>query len=159
VVVGTAAACSFWSDAAAASGGLFAPASEPVVVPALDQVESTLRGRYLVCFATPPTLPATVGVRIDTGDLTLTGEAVVPSPGGGQGGGGPVSRTIIGSMLVATGLAALLAIGILLLARARRPRPAAGPPALTSVFIGRAKAPQPARGRAVVPREHGTPWS
>jgi hypothetical protein len=158
VVVGTAAASGFWSDAAAATGGFFAPASEPVVVPALDQVESTLRNRYLVCFATPPELPATVGVRIDTGDLTLTGDAVVPAPRGGQGGGGPVS-TIIGSMLVAIGLATLLAIVILLIARARRPRPAAGPPALTSVFIGRASAPQPARGRAVVPREHGTPWS
>jgi len=159
VVVGTAAASGFWSEAAAATGGFFAPASEPVVVPALDQVESTLRDRYLVCFATPPKLPATVNVRIDTGDLTLTGEAVVPSPVGGQGGGGPVSGTIIGSMLVATGLATVVAIVILLVARARRPRPAAGPPALTSVFVGRAAAPQPARGRAVVPREHGTPWS
>jgi hypothetical protein len=130
-----------------------------VVVPALDQVESTLRDRYLVCFATPPELPATVNVRIDTGDLTLTGDAVVPAPGGGKGGGGAVSRTIIGSMLVAAGLATVVAIVILLIARGRRPRPAAGPPALTSVFIGRASAPQPARGRAVVPREHGTPWS
>ena len=83
----------------------------------------------------------------------------MPAPGGGPARGGPVSSTIIGSMLVATGLATVVAIVILLVARARRPRPAAGPPALTSVFVGRAAAPQPARGRAVVPREHGTPWS
>ncbi|WP_157437368.1 hypothetical protein [Actinoplanes subtropicus] len=159
VVVGTAAASGFWSDAAAATGGFFAPASEPVVVPALDQVESTLRDRYLVCFATPPKLPATVNVRIDTGDLTLTGDAVVPAPGAAPGGATRVRSTIVGSMLIATGLATVVAIVILLIARGRRPRPAAGPPALTSVFVGRARAPQPARGRAVVPREHGTPWS
>ncbi|MCU7728793.1 hypothetical protein ODJ79_34205 [Actinoplanes sp. KI2] len=158
VVVGTAAASGFWSGAAGATGGFFAPASEPVVVPALDQVESTLSNRYLVCFATPPKLPATVAVRIDTGDLTLTGDAVVPAPGDAHGGG-PARSTIIGSLLGSAGLAAVLAVAILLIARARRPRPVAGPPALTSVFIGRAAAPQPARGRAAVPREHGTPWS
>ncbi|WP_433376435.1 hypothetical protein ACQPZX_07830 [Actinoplanes sp. CA-142083] len=158
VVVGTAAASEFWSAAAAATGGFFAPAGEPVVVPALDQVESTLRDRYLVCFATPPSLPARVDVRIDTGDLTLTGQAIVPAPGrGGRREG--VTPTILGTMLVAAGLATVVAIIVLLIARARRPRPEAGPPGLTSVFVGRAGVPQTARGRAAVPREHGTPWS
>ena len=158
VVVGTAAASGFWSGAAAATGGFFAPAGEPVVVPALDQVESTLRDRYLVCFATPPKLPSTVSLRVDTGDLTLTGEAVVPALGGNDDST-PVTRTIVGTMLIAVGLATLVAIVILLIALGRRPRPVAGPPALTSVFIGRAGVHQAARGRAVVPREHGTPWS
>jgi hypothetical protein len=158
VVVGTAAASEFWSSAAAATGGFFAPAGEPVVVPALDQVESTLRDRYLVCFATPPTLPATVAVRVDTGDLTLTGQALVPAPGRPDPGS-PVSRTILGTLLISAGLATVLAIVILFIARARRPRPAAGPPGLTSVFVGRAGVPQTARGQAAVPREHGTPWS
>lgn len=160
VVVGTAAASGFWSGAAAATGGFFAPASEPVVVPALDQVESTLRDRYLVCFSTPPKLPATVDVRVDTGDLTLTGQALVPAPNGHDEGGPVTPRTIAGTLLVATGLATVVAIIVLLVARGRRPRVPAGPPALTSVFVGRAGGPQPARGRAAVPREHGsTPWS
>ncbi|MFI5895514.1 hypothetical protein ACIA5D_36005 [Actinoplanes sp. NPDC051513] len=158
VVVGTAAASEFWSAAAAATGGFFAPAGEPVVVPALDQVESTLRDRYLVCFATPPSLPARVAVRIGTGDLTLTGQAVIPAPGRPDRGS-PVTPTILGTMLVAAGLATVVAIIVLLIARARRPRPEAGPPGLTSVFVGRAGVPQTARGRAAVPREHGTPWS
>jgi hypothetical protein len=158
VVVGTAAASEFWSAAAAATGGFFAPAGRPVVVPALDQVESTLRDRYLVCFATPPSLPARVDVRITTGDLTLTGQADVPAPGRGA----PrhrVTPTIVGTMLVAAGLATVVAIIVLLIARARRPRPEAGPPGLTSVFVGRAGVPQTARGRAAVPRDRGTPWS
>jgi hypothetical protein len=158
VVVGTAAASEFWSAAAAATGGFFAPAGEPVVVPALDQVESTLRDRYLVCFATPPSLPARVAVRIETGDLTLAGEAIVPAPGA-PGRQERIAPTIVGTMLVAAGLAAVVAIIVLLIARTRRPRPEAGPPGLTSVFVGRAGVPQTARGRAAVPREHGTPWS
>jgi len=57
VVVGTANADTYWARAAAATGGFFAPAGNPVVVPALDQVETILRGRYLVQFPTPSTLP------------------------------------------------------------------------------------------------------
>lgn len=157
VVVGTAAAGEFWSEAAAATGGFFSPAGEPVVVPALDQVESTLRDRYLVCFATPPSLPATVAVKVDTGDLTLTGNAVVPAPGGHREATGP--STILGTILLAAAAATVLAIVVLLVGRTRRPRPEAGPPGLTSVFVGRAGVPHTARGRAAVPREHGTPWS
>ena len=62
VVVGTADS-TYWADAARATGGFFAPAGTPVVVPALDQVETTLRGRYLVQFPTPA--PSGAGVRTD----------------------------------------------------------------------------------------------
>ncbi|MBG0567118.1 hypothetical protein [Actinoplanes aureus] len=77
VVVGPAAAGTYWSAAATGTGGFFAPAGDPVVVPALDQVETTLSGRYLVRFPTPPDLPARVVVSVDTGEPTFTGEVVV----------------------------------------------------------------------------------
>jgi hypothetical protein len=121
VVVGTAAAGRYWADAAAATGGFFAPAGEPVVVPALDQVQTTLAGRYLVQFETPPDLPARVSVRVDTGDLTLTGDALVTAPPG-EPGGWPDVRTLVLGGLTAVGLA--LAATLLLLLR-RRPRRAA----------------------------------
>ncbi|HET6533234.1 MAG TPA: VWA domain-containing protein, partial [Actinoplanes sp.] len=125
VVVGSAAAGRYWAEAAAGTGGFFAPAGDPVVVPALDQVQTTLAGRYLVEFPAPPDLPARVSVRVDTGDLTLTGDAVVTAPPGDPGGWPNLRMLVLGG-LTAAGLA--LAAALLLLAR-RRPRrtPAARP--------------------------------
>jgi hypothetical protein len=160
VVVGTAAAADYWSAAAAATGGFFAPSGDPVVAPALDQVQSTLRDRYLVSFATPSALPATVTMQVDVGSLTMTGQALIPAPGA------PGRNTaLLVPIVAATVLAAGVAVAVLLIARSRRPRPEAGPPALTTVFVGRAVVPRPARGSASVPRDaslprdHGTPWS
>jgi hypothetical protein len=85
VVVGTAAAARYWPAAAAGTGGFFAPAGDPVVVPALDQVETTLAGRYLVKFPTPPELPARVEVTIETDEVAYRGSAVVPAPAGSGG--------------------------------------------------------------------------
>ena len=146
VVVGTAEAGSYWAEAAAATGGFFAPAGEPAVVPALDQVETTLRDRYLVVFPSPPKLPARVAVRVDTGDLTLTGETTVAAPGSR---GSAVPAAVVGAAVAATGLAVLVAMAMLVIGHFRRPREA-GPPGLTSVFVGRAGVPHAARGRAVV---------
>jgi hypothetical protein len=81
-VVGSADDSAYWPAAARATGGFFAPAGRPVVVPALDQVATTLRGRYLVQFPTPPALPARVSVRIDTGKVVLTGDVVIPVSSG-----------------------------------------------------------------------------
>jgi hypothetical protein len=167
VVVGTAAANRFWTEAAAATGGFFAPAGDPVVVPALDQVRATLGARYLVQFPTPPTLPARVSVRVDTGDLTLTADAVVvPAP---ERDGVPdwVPRAVALGLL-ATGLAVA---AVLLLVRRRRSgraaarapavpepeqdqqrRPAGAAGAAPPVARGRvAVHPAVARGRAAVP--------
>jgi hypothetical protein len=91
------------------------------VVPALDQVQTTLAGRYLVQFETPEDLPARVSVRVATGDLTLTGDALVTAPPG-EPGGWPDVRTLVLGGLTAVGLA--LAAALLLLLR-RRPRRAA----------------------------------
>ncbi|GIM89045.1 hypothetical protein [Paractinoplanes toevensis] len=142
VVVGTAAAGDYWSAAATATGGFFAPVGEPVVVPALDQVESTLRDRYLVRFPTPAALPARVSITVGT----LTAETVLPGPGTADRG-----RPFIRALLLALALATTVALAILLAARRRRPRPPAGPPGLTSVFTGRATVPGSTRGQPRVP--------
>ncbi|MEU4244581.1 hypothetical protein [Actinoplanes sp. NPDC026619] len=137
VVVGPASIGSYWSEAAAATGGFFAPVGEPVVAPALDQVESTLRDRYLVRFHTPAKLPARVSVSVGS----LTADTELPGPGD--------SHQFLRTLLIAVAAAVLVAGAVALIAR-RRPRPPTGPPGLTSVFIGRAKVPG-SRGRAQVP--------
>ena len=159
VVVGTAGDA-YWADAASATGGFFAPAGNPVVIPALDQVETTLKGRYLVRFPTPPALPARVSVRVGTGDLTLTGDALVaetPMPASPSAGGGVRVRTAVVLGLAGAGLAALV-IAIALLLRRRRspaaPAPPAPPGEPPTDPLGQQLAQPPpvvARGRASVP--------
>jgi von Willebrand factor type A domain len=165
VVVGTADDSAYWADAARTTGGFFAPAGTPVVVPALDQVETTLRGRYLVQFPTPDTLPARVSVRIETGTLTLTGDAIVPAYSAGIAGGrqlpasGPwvtvALTTIVGCLMV------LVAASVIFRRRSAYPRTAraggpaedtATPTAASTAAPERTDLPRPvARGRAVVP--------
>jgi hypothetical protein len=125
VVVGTAAEGSYWASAAAGTGGFFAPAGDPVVIPALDQVTTTLRGRHLIRFPTPASLPATVSVRVDAGDLELAGDAVVPAPAAGPPATDrPWSAVVLG--LVAAGLT--VAIVAMLWWRRRRYRPTPATP-------------------------------
>jgi hypothetical protein len=81
VVATTADTSPYWSAAAEATGGFFAPAGHPVVVPALDQVETTLRGRYLVRFPTPARRGAAVPLRVTTPGLTLTADVRLPDSG------------------------------------------------------------------------------
>jgi len=151
VVVGTADASPFWPDAAAATGGFFAPAGDPVVVPALDQVQTTLRGRHLVTFPTPPTLPARVSVRIDTADLRLAGEATIPAPPpAAERGGRGWAAVRLGA--TAAGVFIVLA-AIVLVLRGRRTGEPAGPSGGPAVARGRAQVPGAvARGRAAVPK-------
>ncbi|MFI7600327.1 VWA domain-containing protein [Actinoplanes sp. NPDC049681] len=157
VVVGAASAGPYWATAAAATGGFFAPAGDPVVIPALDQVSTVLRSRYLVELPTPPTLPARLSVRVDTGDLTLTGDAIVaapPSPAPAKDPG--LTRTAVLLWIAVAGAAVLVAVAAYL--RRRRPRPAAAePPAPPAPLVaepvarGHAAVPPPVvRGRATV---------
>ncbi|GID93756.1 VWA domain-containing protein [Amorphoplanes digitatis] len=155
VVVGAAGDGAYWADAARATGGFFAPAGTPVVVPALDQVETTLRGRHLVRFATPADRPARVSVRIDTGGLSLTGGAVVPADPVLPPGPPPGTATGARWWPIA-GFVALLAVALIMSDRSRRRR--GGPPS-AAVEDGqvagepvRAVGMSPAaRGRAPVP--------
>ncbi|MBL7258781.1 hypothetical protein [Paractinoplanes lichenicola] len=137
VVATTAGASPYWSTAAEATGGFFAPAGNPAVVPALDQVETTLRGRYLVRFPTPATRPATVPLHITTPDLTLSADVPVPAAAPPPDPTGP-DRMLI---LAAVSTTALVVVGLLVTwllgYRARRKR---RPPPIVI-----------AHGRAVVP--------
>lgn len=150
VVVGTAADGAYWADAARATGGFFAPAGTPVVVPALDQVETTLRGRHLVQFATPRALPARVSVRIDAGSLSLTGGALIPaddadappSPGPPPGTSADTWWWVVAGCVVV-----LAAVALIMPYRSRRfgGKPAGRP-------VRNASRSPIARGRAAVPR-------
>ncbi len=95
------------------------------MVPALDQVETSLRGRYLVRFPTPATLPATVSVKVDTGDLTLTGDALIPSPPPAAQPATSDHRALVWSLGGAAALVAVALIAFLLGRRARRAAAAA----------------------------------
>ena len=126
VVVGSSVDSSYWSDATRATGGFFAPAGTPVVVPALDQVETTLQDRYLVRFPTPRVLPAWASVRINAGKLTLTGDVLIPEKAAGIHGsppprGAPGLRINLASVVIA-GLLVLIAAALIVLRRSRRVR-------------------------------------
>jgi len=158
VVVGTADASPYWSDAAAVTGGFFAPAGNPIVVPALDQVETTLTGRYLIQFPTPPALPTRVSLRVTTADFTMTADATIPaaaSPAAAPGRPATSRWALIGAgFVVALAAAILLLLRLRLRLRLRRSRrrtraAGSGPSAIAR---GRAQVPDPvARGRAQVP--------
>jgi hypothetical protein len=151
VVVATAAGEPYWAAAAAATGGFFAPAGDPVVIPALDQVETTLRGRYLVRFPTPPALPTRVSVQVDAGDLALTGEAIVAAPPAPE----PAPKRISTVLVVALAAVLVAALAAVILLRRRRSPPADGRP---PVARGQATVPSTvARGRAVVPESSRPP--
>jgi hypothetical protein len=119
IVVGSAGESSYWSDATRVTGGFFAPAGTPVVIPALDQVATTLRGRHLVQFPTPRDLPARVSVRIDTGKLILTGEVVIPADSAGSGRSPSASRLRVQVALAAV-LCCLVVLAIVVLMVRRR---------------------------------------
>ena len=150
VVVGTARAGPYWAPTAGATGGFFAPAGDPVVVPALDQVSTVLSSRHLIEVPTPPTLPARMSVRVDTGDLTLTGDALLPAPPAPPATEDPPARTAVALGIAVAALTVAIAASVLLRRRGRRP--AVAEPVPPVVARGRATVRPPvARGRATVP--------
>lgn len=151
VVVGPAATGRFWGAAATATGGFFAPAGDPVMVPALDQVRTTLQNRHVVRVPTPQRLPATLSVTMTAGDLELSGRAVVPAPPAAQPDD-PVVPSWAWWVVAAAGLVAPAAIALIVF---RRRSPATAVPAAPRApAYGRAVVPAPgeevARGRARV---------
>ena len=165
VVVGTVQPDSYWAVAAAATGGFFAPAGNPVVIPALDQVQTTLRGRYLVQFPTPSTLPAQVSVRVDTGDLILTGDATLTEAAVGAAERSPgrtIRKAVVGDVII-VGLLGVVGATLLVLVLRRRRGPRTSRPPVSPEVRGQAAVPGPApvaRGRAAIPkRDPGIPRS
>jgi hypothetical protein len=115
VVVTTAADTTYWSRLTHDTGGFTAPATAGSVVPALDQVSTVLRSRYLVSIPTPGKLPAPVSVRVDTGPAMLTGATVVPATAVGDrsqrasaGRGGLLLPAIVGAAAMAAVFAVLV---------------------------------------------------
>jgi hypothetical protein len=151
VVVGTAAGSAYWAAATEGTGGFFAPAGDPVVVPALDQVQTTLASRYLVQVSNPAHLPAQVAVKVKTKDATFSGPADIPATPGvtasPDDGGGPSVWWWAGGALLVVLLAAGIALPLL---RPRRPAPAPGP-ADAALVRGRVAVPGAAEGRPAVP--------
>jgi hypothetical protein len=175
VAVGTAADSAFWTAAAGQTGGFFAPVATAAALPALDQVDTTLRGRYLVQFATPSGLPARAQVRVDAPELAMTGQAVIPddaTPARAAANPWPGTTVVVIAAVVLAALLILIAVALVL---RRRPAPAAGPihavvthAEPSAIARGRASVPLAitahpdfmsiavARGRAVVPHEIGS---
>ncbi|MBU2664788.1 VWA domain-containing protein [Actinoplanes bogorensis] len=144
VVATTADASPYWTAAAEATGGFFAPAGNPAVVPALDQVETTLSSRYLVTFPTPLDLPTTVPVQVTTPDLTLTADVTLAAPAAAPPADGPDRLLIALAAATAGVVAAGLLVTWLLLRRSRRRR---RPPPIV-IAHGRATVPGPPSGEA-----------
>ncbi|MGK5683445.1 VWA domain-containing protein [Actinoplanes sp. URMC 104] len=136
VVATTADAGRFWTTAAEATGGFLAPAGRPVVVPALDQVQTTLRGRYLIRFPTPARRPAVVPLRVTTADLTLTADVRLPAAAPDRP---PGRRTL---RLVAAPVAVAVIVGLGGWALWHRSRRRRRPPPIV-VAHGRATVPPP----------------
>jgi VWA domain-containing protein len=148
VAVGTAADSAYWADAARRTGGFFAPVGVAAAVPALDQVETALGGRYLVQFATPSGLPTRAQVRVDAPELSLTGQAVIPqdaTPTSTLASPWPGTRAVVIAAMIVAALLILIAGALVL---RRRPAPAAAP---VKAIAPRAEPSAIARGRAAVP--------
>jgi len=116
VVVSTAAATRYWTEATRPTGGFLAPAGA-ATVPAFDQVATTLRDRYLVTFPAPAQLPARASVRVDLPQVAMATDVVIPAadapPDRGSGGGW---------LTVAVWVAVLVAAALLLIGSALRLR-------------------------------------
>jgi hypothetical protein len=137
VVVGSALDSAYWSDVSRPTGGFFAKADLPVVVPALDDVATMLRGRYWVTFPTPQIVPAPLSIQVQASGRTLAADVLLPVSR-------PPSRPASGvrSMVWVILLSALLvpaAAGAVLAWRRTGRRP------------WRSSPPVVARGRASVP--------
>jgi hypothetical protein len=83
-VVTTASDTAYWSQVAAATGGVVNTARPAAPMAAFDDVSDALRTRYVLTFPQPSQLPARVSLRVSTPDGAVTADAVVPAPSGGS---------------------------------------------------------------------------
>jgi hypothetical protein len=80
VVVGGAADSGYWSGVSRPPAASSRRPASPRSAPALEQVASTLRGRYVITVPTPAHLPARMTIRVGAGKVSLADETVVPAP-------------------------------------------------------------------------------
>jgi hypothetical protein len=77
-VVTTGPGQAYWSDAAGVTGGVAVAAGGAASLRPFDQVASALRSRFVLTFARPSTLPATVRVSMTAAGQTVSQSAIVP---------------------------------------------------------------------------------
>ena len=82
-VVTTGPGQRYWSEAAGVTGGVVVPATGTASLRPFDRAASALRGRFVLTFPRPSTLPATVRV-----SMTVAGQTVVAVRDGAGGVGG-----------------------------------------------------------------------
>jgi hypothetical protein len=80
--VTTSSSTAYWSQVAAATGGLVKTARPAAPMAAFDDVAEALRSRYMVTFAQPRELPARVSVRVNAPGGAMAADAVVPAASG-----------------------------------------------------------------------------
>src|SRR6185437_4009590 len=113
----------YWSDAAEVTGGVVVPATGSASLRPFDQAAAALRGRFVLTFPRPSTLPATVRVSMTAGGQTVSQSAVVPeasaetTPARAGASGRSPWPWVLGVVV----LLALVASGLLLFRRRRAP--------------------------------------
>jgi hypothetical protein len=130
VVASTAPDTQYWSTAARATGGFLAPAGPSAVVPALDQIATMLRTRYLVRFPTPDQRPSHAFVRVELPDVAMAADVVVPGSGGpaddqpaGRTGNGSAVRTSLTLWAAVVGAIVLILVAAAVRRGVSRRRP------------------------------------
>jgi hypothetical protein len=123
-VVTTSSSTAYWSQVAAATGGLVGTARPAAPMAAFDDVAEELRSRYVVTFARPGELPARVSVRVNTPGGTSAADAAVPAAsrapaakGASRQPGGADRAGNIDSIWLAVAGVAVLAMSALLILR------------------------------------------
>ena len=149
-VVTTGPGQRYWSEAAGVTGGVVVPATGTASLRPFDRAASVLRGRFVLTFPRPSTLPATVRVSMTVAGQTVAQSAMVPEVSA-QTAPPPAERSgpspwwwVLGALV----LLALLA-GALLLARRRRRSPVGAPTSERAPAGEAERAPEPAQAEEV----------
>ncbi len=165
-VVSTGAGGSYWSQVAAATGGVAVSTRAAAATAAFDQLLGALRSRYVIGFPLPEELPTTVSVQVKAPDGTVAAEVAVPAVTALTGGGGRAREADPGGRSVPVLAIALLAlVGLALAAmltmlpRTMRPRavPAGGSAAELPLGGRYRRRPRPRRPRSERSRSERPP--
>jgi von Willebrand factor type A domain len=117
-VVATAADKTYWSRVTSETGGVLVSARPADLLTAFQTVADTLSARYLLTFPRPQQLPASVSVRVDTADGTLTADAFIPG-GPSQAGSNRGGSIVFPLLAIGVGVCLILMAAATLLLRTR----------------------------------------
>jgi hypothetical protein len=122
-VVSTAADESYWSNAAALTGGVVVPTGGDASPKPFDRLAAELRGRFVLTFPRPATLPSQVKVSLTVAGETVAQSAMVPEAAAETTSPEPADSGSSGPwwwVAAAVVLLALIAGGLFLWLRRRR---------------------------------------